>query len=77
MVFNLSLGELLSTSVLVHPPETDETRKQHRLFAQVMPVLLPEAQKVPTKDRKLVVVGLTNLLTRSTKMLNEPHVRIW
>jgi len=42
-----------------------------------MPVLLPEAQKVPTKDRKLVVVGLTNLLTRSTKMLNEPHVRIW
>ncbi|GAA5824131.1 hypothetical protein JCM5353_006154 [Sporobolomyces roseus] len=55
----------------------DGVQPQPGLFAQVMPVLLPEAQKVPTKDRKLVVVGLTNLLTRSTKMLNEPHVRIW
>ncbi|GAA5874339.1 hypothetical protein JCM16303_005817 [Sporobolomyces ruberrimus] len=55
----------------------DGVQPQPGLFAQVLPVLLPEAQKVPTKDRKLVVVGLTNLLTRSSKMLNEPHVRIW
>ncbi|GAA5939353.1 importin-alpha export receptor [Sporobolomyces koalae] len=55
----------------------DGVQPQPGLFAQVLPVLLPEAQKVPTKDRKLVAVGLTNLLTRSSKMLNEPHVRIW
>ncbi|GAA6014609.1 hypothetical protein JCM11491_000169 [Sporobolomyces phaffii] len=55
----------------------DGVQPQPGLFAQVLPVLLPEAQKVPTKDRKLVVVGLTNLLTRSSKMLNEPHVRVW
>ncbi|GAA6061481.1 hypothetical protein JCM10212_002560 [Sporobolomyces blumeae] len=55
----------------------DGVQPQPGLFAQVLPVLLPEAQKVPTKDRKLVAVGLTNLLTRSSKMLNEPHVRVW
>ncbi|GAA5979655.1 hypothetical protein JCM5350_003797 [Sporobolomyces pararoseus] len=55
----------------------DGVQPQPGLFAQVLPVLLPEAQKVPTKDRKLVVAGLTNLLTRSSKMLNEPHVRVW
>ncbi|GAA5909981.1 uncharacterized protein JCM6883_000513 [Sporobolomyces salmoneus] len=55
----------------------DGVQPQPGLFAQVLPVLLPEAQKVPTKDRKLVVVGLTYLLTRSSKMLNEPHVRVW
>ncbi|GAA5958061.1 hypothetical protein JCM21900_003574 [Sporobolomyces salmonicolor] len=55
----------------------DGVQPQPGLFAQVLPVLLPEVQKAPTKDRKLVAVGLANLLTRSTKMLSEPHVRAW
>lgn len=29
------------------------------------------------KDRKLVAVGLTNLLTRSSKMVQPPHVTAW
>ncbi|GAA6039444.1 hypothetical protein JCM8097_009549 [Rhodosporidiobolus ruineniae] len=55
----------------------DGVQPQPGLFAQVLPVLLPEAQKAPTKDRKVIAVGLANLLTKSGKMLNEPHVRVW
>lgn len=29
------------------------------------------------KDRKLVAVGLSNLLTKSPALLNEPNVRAW
>ncbi|BGP55866.1 hypothetical protein JCM8202_002291 [Rhodotorula sphaerocarpa] len=50
---------------------------QPGLFGQVLPVLLPEVQKVPMKDRKLVAVGLSNLLTKSPALLNEPNVRAW
>ncbi|BGP16685.1 hypothetical protein JCM10213_000398 [Rhodosporidiobolus nylandii] len=55
----------------------DGVQPQPGLFAQVLPLLLPEVQKAPTKDRKIIAVGLANLLTKSTKMLNEPHVRAW
>lgn len=48
-----------------------------RLFAQVLPVLLPDVQKAPTKDRKIIAVGLANLLSRSNTMLTEPSVRAW
>ncbi|GAA5999813.1 hypothetical protein JCM10207_005923 [Rhodosporidiobolus poonsookiae] len=55
----------------------DGVQPQPGLFAQVLPVLLPEVQKAPTKDRKLIAVGLANILTKSPKMLAEPHVRAW
>ncbi|GAA5967687.1 hypothetical protein JCM11641_005736 [Rhodosporidiobolus odoratus] len=55
----------------------DGVQPQPGLFAQVLPILLPDAQKIPTKDRKLVAVGLANLVTKSTKMLSEPHIRAW
>ncbi|GAA5820705.1 hypothetical protein JCM11251_003120 [Rhodosporidiobolus azoricus] len=55
----------------------DGVQPQPGLFAQVLPVLLPEVQKAPTKDRKVIAVGLANLLTKSNKMLSEPHVRAW
>lgn len=48
-----------------------------RLFAQVLPVLLPDIQKAPTKDRKIIAVGLANLLARSNSMLNPPSVQAW
>ena len=48
-----------------------------RLFAQVLPVLLPDAQKAPTKDRKIIAVGLANLLAKSETMLTEPSIRAW
>lgn len=40
-------------------------------------MLLSEVQKVPMKDRKMVAVGLGNLLTKSSALLNEPNVRAW
>lgn len=48
-----------------------------RLFAQVLPVLLNDVQKAPTKDRKIIAVGLANLLTQSQLMLQQPHVSAW
>jgi exportin-2 (importin alpha re-exporter) len=32
---------------------------------------------MPPKDRKVVVVGLTRMLTQSAFMLREPYVQIW
>ncbi|GAA5865792.1 hypothetical protein JCM8547_002779 [Rhodosporidiobolus lusitaniae] len=55
----------------------DGVQPQPGLFAQVIPVLLPEVQKAPTKDRKVIAVGLANILTKSPRMLSEPHVRAW
>ncbi|GAA5843511.1 hypothetical protein JCM9279_000773 [Rhodotorula babjevae] len=55
----------------------DGVQPQPGLFAQVLPILLPDVQKAPTKDRKVIAVGLANFLTKSPKMLNEPHVRAW
>lgn len=48
-----------------------------RLFAQVLPVLLNDVQKTPTKDRKIVAVGLANLLTQSNTFFNPPHNAAW
>lgn len=48
-----------------------------RLFAQVLPVLLPDVQKAPTKDRKIIAVGLANFLALSDTMLREPSIRAW
>ncbi|MBZ6398064.1 MAG: hypothetical protein LBF18_23950, partial [Pantoea sp.] len=59
------------------PDYTDRFSICPRLFGQVLPVLLPEVQKVPMKDRKMVAVGLGNLLTKSSALLNEPNVRAW
>ncbi|KAI5479889.1 importin-alpha export receptor [Pseudohyphozyma bogoriensis] len=55
----------------------DGCQPQPGLFAQVLPVLLPEAQKAPTKDRKIIAVGLSNLLAKSESMLNAPNVQAW
>lgn len=49
----------------------------HRLFAQVLPVLLPDLQKVPIKDRKVIMVGLANILTKSSIMLTSPSIQAW
>ncbi|KAK0534025.1 importin-alpha export receptor [Tilletia horrida] len=40
-------------------------------------VILPEMQKIAERQRKIVAVGLTRLLTNSTIMLSEPHVKAW
>ncbi|KAK4047944.1 importin-alpha export receptor [Microbotryomycetes sp. JL221] len=50
---------------------------QPGLFGQVLPLLLPESLKVSIKDRKLVAVGLTNLLTRSSIFLSPPTSNAW
>ncbi|KAH9945469.1 CAS/CSE protein [Epithele typhae] len=39
--------------------------------------VIPQAPKSPPKERKVVIVGLTRLLTQSTSMVQEPLVRTW
>ncbi|KIY62475.1 importin alpha re-exporter [Cylindrobasidium torrendii FP15055 ss-10] len=39
--------------------------------------VMPEAARLPTKDRKLGVVGIIRLLTTSTYMLQQPNVQHW
>lgn len=39
--------------------------------------MLPQAPKTAVKDRKVVSVGLTRLLTQSETMLTEPLVKAW
>ena len=56
---------------------TFASRTCRSLFAQVLPVLLPNVQKAPAKDRKIVAVGLSNLLAKSNTMLSEPSIRAW
>jgi len=55
----------------------DGCQPQPGLFGQVLPVLLAEVQKAPTKDRKLIAVGLSNLVSRSESLLTGPNVRAW
>ncbi|KAK4047158.1 importin-alpha export receptor [Microbotryomycetes sp. JL201] len=50
---------------------------QPGLFGQVLPVLLPEALKAPLKDRKVIAVGLSNLLTQSNTMFTAPTSNAW
>ncbi|KAK0485031.1 CAS/CSE protein [Armillaria novae-zelandiae] len=51
---------------------------QTNLWSQILiNFILPEASKIPVKDRKVAVVGLTRLLTCTQYMLLEPSVRTW
>lgn len=40
-------------------------------------VVLPNTQKAPVRSRRVIEVGLTNLLTKSDAILVEPVVQIW
>ncbi|SCZ88440.1 BZ3500_MvSof-1268-A1-R1_Chr2-1g04412 [Microbotryum saponariae] len=55
----------------------DGVQPQPGLFGQVLPVLFPEVQKAPEQNRKVIAVGLVNILTHSLIMVEEPHVRAW
>ncbi|KAJ7801877.1 CAS/CSE protein [Mycena olivaceomarginata] len=51
---------------------------QPRLWSQIMTnFVVPQVPLMPQKDRKLVVVGYTRLLTRSSGMMQEPNVQLW
>ncbi|OSC99927.1 Cse1-domain-containing protein [Trametes coccinea BRFM310] len=51
---------------------------QPQLWSQILAnFVIPQAPKMPPKDRKVVVVGLTRLLTQSTLMLQEPLIQAW
>ncbi|KAF9463182.1 CAS/CSE protein [Collybia nuda] len=51
---------------------------QSQLWSQILAnFVVPQVPKMPHKDRKLTVVGLTRMLTQSTFMLQEPTVRTW
>ena len=39
--------------------------------------VVPQAPKMPTKDRKLAAVGLTRILTQSNVMLQGPNIMTW
>ncbi|KDE04885.1 hypothetical protein MVLG_04744 [Microbotryum lychnidis-dioicae p1A1 Lamole] len=55
----------------------DGVQPQLGLFGQVLLVLIPEVQKAPEQNRKVIAVGLANILTHSLIMVEEPHVRAW
>lgn len=49
-----------------------------RLWSQICgKFIIEQAPKFPHKERKLAVVGLTNLLTHSSTMMQEPYIRTW
>jgi len=49
-----------------------------RLWSQLLTnIVLPELPKMLPKDRKVVVVGLIRMLTRSSTMLSEPTAKAW
>jgi hypothetical protein len=49
-----------------------------RLWTQILrSFVIPEIPKMPIKDRKVAVVGLTRMLTQSEMMLQEPNVQDW
>ncbi|KAJ7043405.1 CAS/CSE protein [Mycena alexandri] len=51
---------------------------QPRLWSQIMTnFVVPQVPLMPQKDRKLAVVGLTRLLTRSSSMMQDPNVQLW
>ncbi|KAH9931314.1 armadillo-type protein [Fomitopsis serialis] len=51
---------------------------QPQLWSQIVGnFVVPQAPKMPPKERKVVVVGLTKLLTQSALMLQEPSVQAW
>jgi exportin-2 (importin alpha re-exporter) len=59
-------------------PVRDVLTRIHRLWSQVLTnFVVPQVPLMPLKDRKLAVVGLTRLLTRSNSMMQEPNVQQW
>jgi exportin-2 (importin alpha re-exporter) len=40
-------------------------------------IILPQVVKIPVRDRKVVAVGMTKLLTQSTTMLSPPLSTSW
>ncbi|KAJ2925300.1 hypothetical protein H1R20_g11761, partial [Candolleomyces eurysporus] len=51
---------------------------QPQLWSQILTnFVIPQAPKVPHRDRKLAVVGMTRLLCQSKLMMEEPSVRSW
>ena len=56
--------------------EADDVRD--RLWSQLLTnFIIPEAPKSPPKERKVVIVGLTRLLSQCSLMLQEPRVQSW
>jgi len=48
------------------------------LFGNVLnKVILANTQKAPVKSRKVIEVGLTNLLTKSDKILEPSSTQLW
>ncbi|KAJ7180497.1 CAS/CSE protein [Mycena filopes] len=51
---------------------------QPRLWSQILTnFVVPQVPLMPHKDRKLAVVGLIRLVTRSSSMMQEPNVQLW
>jgi len=51
---------------------------QPQLWSQILTgFVVPQIAKMPHKDRKVVAVGLTRMLTESRVMLSEPASRSW
>ncbi|KAH9947043.1 Cse1-domain-containing protein [Amylocystis lapponica] len=51
---------------------------QPQLWSQILAnFVIPQVPKMPPKDRKVVVVGLTRLLTQSALMLQVPSLQAW
>ncbi|KAI0933051.1 hypothetical protein AcW1_000014 [Taiwanofungus camphoratus] len=51
---------------------------QPQLWSQILAnFVIPQTPKMAPKDRKVVVVGLTRLLTQSTLMIQEPSIQAW
>jgi hypothetical protein len=52
--------------------------KNFRLWSQILNnFVVGQLPKVPLKDHKVVVVGLTRMLTQSDVMMQEPNVHTW
>lgn len=50
----------------------------HSIFLGILQsIVLPQLQKTSAKDRKVVSVGMTRLLTQSQTMLAEPFAKAW
>ncbi|GLB42771.1 putative importin alpha re-exporter [Lyophyllum shimeji] len=51
---------------------------QPNLWSQILlNFVVPQVPKLPTKDRKLAVVGVTRLLTQSSFMMQQPTMSAW
>lgn len=54
------------------------SRSLARLWSQILVNFVnPQVPKMPVKDRKLAVIGLTRMLTESKYMTQEPAIQAW